>query len=258
MCTSLIRMFAYTGDRPPKGAVNPISWLDKKLDVFAQPEGTVYAHDAGVATSVPLGPMRVAGASPQHLDVLMLFFREEGTEDRAEIEGLQEKVAEDKGTSACSPLKRAFVPVRLTIVARYPPLETAQDEMAPEAGLSMAGVLGELVDLKIEWWDNGLPNGVKTSASSATGGTADGPDPKLHGGGNGAYAAGIGEDRAIESASGRYDHSWSRSVYLEGLDTAPTYEQSLTSDISPEMLACWGSYKFDRDRSNCDMFEPSL
>ena len=87
---------------------------------------------------------------------------------------------------------------------------------------------------------------MKTSASSATGGTADGPDPKLHGGGNGAYAA------------GRYDHSWSRSVYLEGLDTAPTYEQSLTSDISPEMLACWGSYKFDRDRSNCDMFEPSL
>lgn len=239
---SLTRMCVYIGDRPPKGAVNPNSWLDKKLDVFAHSGGAVGDYDPDVATTAPLGPMRAAEASPRHLDVLMLFFRKQAGKARAGKEGGQQDVAEDKATSVCLP-QQTFVPVRLTIVGRYPPSGTAQDEKAAKEGMSMAGVAGEAVDLKIEWWSNGLPHDVKESSFT------HGPGPTLRGAATGAY---------IESTSGCYDHSWSQSVFLEGLDAAPTYEQSLTSDISPEMLSCWGSYKFDRDRSNCDMLEPSM
>ena len=145
-------------------------------------------------------------------------------------------------THCCS-----FVPARLTIVGRYPLLESTDGE----EGSARAGV--GLVDLKVEWWDNGHPDGV--SGSSANRSEAHDRAREQLGAGDGADAAVNDAASASEGASGMYDHSWSRSVFLEGLDGPPTYEQSLSSHATPEMLNVWGSFRFDRDRSSSDLFE---
>jgi len=136
-------------------------------------------------------------------------------------------------------------------------LDTSHVQRAAE-GRGVTGGLGELVDLKIEWREDGLPDGMKMNSANARAERDRGRKQNVAG--NGAHAADVGkdEDCARESASRTYDHSWSQSAYLEGLDAAPTYEQSLTSDVSAEMLDCWGSFKFDRGRSSCDLFDPSM
>jgi hypothetical protein len=242
------------GDQPPKGAVNSNLWIDKKLGVFAQSQGPPCGYTIDTAHSAPQGPMRASGASPQHLDVLMLFFRA-GSEAAAE-NGVERKGgAAGEDVSARLP-KLCFVPTRLTIVGRYPSLDTSHVQRTAE-GREMTGGFGEFVDMKIEWREDGLPVGLKMNSANARA-ARDGAR-KQNVAGNGAHAADVGEDEdcARERASGTYDHSWSQSVFVEG-DAAPTYEQSLTSDLSAEMLDCWGSFKFDRSRSSCDLFDPSM
>lgn len=240
------------GDQPPNGAVNSNLWIDKKLGVFAQSQGPHCVYTSDTASTAPRGPMRAPGASPQHLDVLMLFFR-------AGSEALAENGDDQKGGAVNFP-KLCFVPARLTIVgrySRYPSLDTSHVQRSAE-GRGVTGGLEEFVDLKIEWREDGLPDGMKMNSANARAERDRGRKQNVAG--NGAHAADVGkdEDCARESASRTYDHSWSQSAYLEGLDAAPTYEQSLTSDVSAEMLDCWGSFKFDRGRSSCDLFDPSM
>ena len=121
----------------------------------------------------------------------------------------------DKCPTAQRPAYYCFVPVRLTILRRYPLLEGKAGGGGGGGGSGGGG--DELVELKVEWWKNGHPQGVARTSSSS-------------------------------SSSGMYDDSWSRSVFLEGLEAMPTFEESLTSlaCVSPEMLNCWGAFRLQR------------
>ena len=139
--------------------------------------------------------------------------------DGAHGKGLPDKEGATAQPPNCSTAQRpayCFVPVRLTILRRYPLLEK---QKAGWVGWDGGGG-GELVELKVEGWKNWHPQG----------------------------AARTSENCCETSSSGMYDDSWSRSVFLEGLEAQPTYEQSLTSSacVSPEILNCWGAFRLQR------------
>ena len=199
------------------------------------------------------GPAQAEGAEPLFLDRQCGGAVAEGSGDRQGLAVLLIVEAEEEadGNAAgtddgkgqrnkarpCklrSGARLCFVEATITIINRYN--DAAPEVMSRQVG-GQAGGSGEArecVELQVVWHEKTLAAGSERGAAGD--GAADAsqnstPDPPV-------------------------DPTWARGVFQAKHDAGGSAGVAVTDDVPPDVLGCWGVFRFNRQRSSDDWFVP--